>query len=135
MNEFVVFVYIVRSCIPLFTLLVFYFIFVSFSLSLFSLYYFALSIFHLLLFFLCLYGNKLCILWPINFETLKLETVYYSQCFFSLYLFYMCSILSYTMYFDYKIGFHVLLERPSNVNRVRSPLNLLFLFSLQISPS
>jgi len=78
------------------------------SLFLFSLYYLALSIFHLLLFFLCLYGNKLCILWPINFETLKLETVYYSQCFFSLYLFYMCSILSYTMYFDYMIGFHVL---------------------------
>ena len=105
------------------------------SLFLFFLSIILLSPYFTYFYFLCLYGNKLCILWPINFETLKLETVYYSQCFFSLYLFYICSILSYTMYFDYKIGFHGLLERPSNVNKIRSPLNLLFLFSLQISPS
>ena len=127
MNEFVVFVYIVCSCIPLFTLLVLYFISVSFSLSLFSPYYFALSIFHLLLFFLC-------ILWPINFETWNLKLFITLNVFSSLYLFYMCSILSYNMYFNCKIGFHGLLERPSNVNRVRSSLNKLFLFSLQKSP-
>ena len=40
----------------------------SLSLSIFR----CLSIFHLLLYF-CLYDNKLCMFWPINFQTWKLN--------------------------------------------------------------